>query len=351
MPSSARLTDVWSGICCCHPPIPCIGMTGPIITASANKLSGSLGSARLTDTTQGGCGHTGTIVSGSSVVFVNSLQKATIGSAVTGCNIGNVVTGNPNHCIGLGASGAVPPLSMTVTVKGITVTYNESDFGNVDDEEAVDDGLNIYPPLQPGQTPTPRQLYKSQEFDVAPTNTIEIDSTAATTTTPPVSCLLAPTPAPDSFQLSANVQLGDVSTNTLLSHTSVRIQAGLSYQDIICNLQGVAENILEPLIAQYGNIQVITSGFRIGSGSSQHERGQAVDIQYLGFSNEQVFGVAQFIKDYVNYDQLILEYGGNKPWLHVSFNRAGNRDVSVSNKFGTRISAGNYVWRELRYMT
>jgi hypothetical protein len=53
----------------------------------------------------------------------------------------------------------------------------------------------------------------------------------------------------------------------------------------------------------------------------------------------------------LNYDQLILEYGGNKPWIHVSFNRAGNRDSSVSNKFGTRISAGNYQWRDLLYMT
>jgi uncharacterized Zn-binding protein involved in type VI secretion len=97
MPASSRLTDIWSGICCCHSDPPCIGMTGTIITASPNANSGGLGTARLTDITIGGCGHTGTIVSGSYNCNCNSLSKATIGSMVTGCNIGTVITGNPTH--------------------------------------------------------------------------------------------------------------------------------------------------------------------------------------------------------------------------------------------------------------
>lgn len=99
MPASARLTDIWSGICCCHPPIPCIGMTGPIITGSPNCNSGGLAQARLTDMTIGQCGHPGTIVTASPTVNANGLGKARIGDQVTGCNIGVIVTGSPNHNI------------------------------------------------------------------------------------------------------------------------------------------------------------------------------------------------------------------------------------------------------------
>ena len=97
MPASARLTDIWSGICCCHPPIPCIGMSGPIITGSPNDNSGSLAQARLTDITMGWCGHTGVIVTASSNCKANGLGKARIGDQVTGCNIGVIITGSPNH--------------------------------------------------------------------------------------------------------------------------------------------------------------------------------------------------------------------------------------------------------------
>lgn len=99
MPSSSRLTDIWVGICCCHPPIPCIPMSGPIITASPNHNSLGLAQARLTDITIGGCGHTGTIVTSSPNCFTNGLGKARIGDSVTGCNIGNIVTGAPTHII------------------------------------------------------------------------------------------------------------------------------------------------------------------------------------------------------------------------------------------------------------
>ena len=50
-------------------------------------------------------------------------------------------------------------------------------------------------------------------------------------------------------------------------------------------------------------------------------------------------------------DQFILEYGGNRPWIHCSFNRTGNRTNVASNKFGTRVSPGNYIWRSIKYMT
>ncbi len=100
MPNSSRLTDLWAGICCCHPPIPCIGMSGPIVTASTDGISSSLGQARLTDMTIGYCGHPGIIVTSSVASKANSLGKARVGDTVTGCNIGTLITGNPTNEVG-----------------------------------------------------------------------------------------------------------------------------------------------------------------------------------------------------------------------------------------------------------
>ena len=97
MPASARLTDLWTGICCCHKDPTCIQMSGPIITASPNDNSGGLAQARLTDITMGWCGHTGIIVTASPNCKTNGLGKARIGDQVTGCNIGVIITGHPTH--------------------------------------------------------------------------------------------------------------------------------------------------------------------------------------------------------------------------------------------------------------
>lgn len=97
MPASSRLTDIWSGICCCHSDPTCISMAGPIVTGSPNTNSGGLAQARLSDMTIGYCGHVGAIVTGSLNCNANGLAKARIGDQVSGCNIGKIVTGSPNH--------------------------------------------------------------------------------------------------------------------------------------------------------------------------------------------------------------------------------------------------------------
>jgi len=250
--------------------------------------------------------------------------------------------------------GMVSPLETIVQFQDIQIVYNESDYGNIDDEAEVDDGLNVYPTKAPGETPTRREEIRSQALDVAPTTTEEIDNDEPVAETPqdPVACTEIPMPPPNSFVLSPNFTLGSVSTQTALSRQQVRPQAGLRIEDIVCNLQGWAQNVGEPIATTYGRANMlITSGFRPGSGSSQHERGQACDMQFPKMTNAQIYEIAVWIRDNVAYDQLILEYGGNRPWIHCSFNRAGNRAVSASNKFGTRVSAGSYVWRSLRNMS
>ncbi len=101
MPKVSRITDMFVGICCCHPPAPCIPMTGKILTGSPDSQSNILSVGRINDLVIGDCGHTGKIVTGSGSNISNNLGKATIGSQVTGCLIGKIVTGNPTHDTGL----------------------------------------------------------------------------------------------------------------------------------------------------------------------------------------------------------------------------------------------------------
>lgn len=97
MPAVSRLTDIWSGICCCHSSPTCISMAGPIITASGNHDSSALPVARLTDMVIGYCGHVGNIITASSRNITNALGKARIGDSVSGCTIGSIITGNSRH--------------------------------------------------------------------------------------------------------------------------------------------------------------------------------------------------------------------------------------------------------------
>jgi hypothetical protein len=323
-------------------------MSGPVITSSKDSKAGALGQARLTDITMGWCGHTGQIVTSSTTVLANSLGKARIGDVVTGCNIGFLIMGLKKKNV---ESQGGTTIRTTITFQDQVIVFTEVDYGNIDDEEPTDDGLNVYPPITT-RPPTPQEIERSEDLDVSPTNEIAEDSTASSTSTPSILCDDVTAPVDPDYVLSANYTAKELSTNAVISHYVIRAQHGLTVSDIVCNLQAVAQFILEPLVARYGKANfIITSAFRHGSSTSQHERGQAVDIQFPLYTNQQVYDVAVWIKNNLNYDQLILEYGGNRPWIHCSFNRAGNRADGTYNKFGTRISPGNYVWGTIKYMT
>jgi hypothetical protein len=130
----------------------------------------------------------------------------------------------------------------------------------------------------------------------------------------------------DGTKLSNSFTLGSLSSSAHFPHTVVA-QNGLSKDEIICNLKGLAENVLDKVKAQYPNL-LITSGFRRGSGGSQHLKGQAADFQFSGLSDVGYFEVAKWISENTSYDQLLLEYkntGSGNPWIHVSHNNEKNR--------------------------
>jgi hypothetical protein len=123
-------------------------------------------------------------------------------------------------------------------------------------------------------------------------------------------------------KLSTNYSLRNVSIGTQFPHQIVA-QNGLTVSDIICNLKAVAENIIEPLARKYPGFQ-INSGFRKGTSSSQHNRGQAVDIQWPGISAAEYTVRAQWVKSNLPFDQFIFEHG-NSIWFHLSYNRSLTR--------------------------
>jgi hypothetical protein len=149
-----------------------------------------------------------------------------------------------------------------------------------------------------------------------------------------------------SFVLSPNFRLSTVSSGAIVSRHTVSPQHGLSRQDIVCNLKALCEQVLEPIKKQYPSM-IVTSGFRSPGhskavGISQHEKGQAADIQFSGLPRERYFQIAQWIRDNVPFDQMLLEYkstGTKLPWIHLTFNREGSRNT-FSTFFNHRTAPG-----------
>lgn len=110
------------------------------------------------------------------------------------------------------------------------------------------------------------------------------------------------------------------------------------------NMIRIAEDIFEPIREHFGKPIIISSFFRSaavnkkvgGSKTSQHVKGEAMDIdaQILGgLTNRAIFF---YIKDYLLYDQLIWEKGNDSEpdWVHVSLKASGNRKQILKYKNG-----------------
>jgi uncharacterized protein YcbK (DUF882 family) len=104
--------------------------------------------------------------------------------------------------------------------------------------------------------------------------------------------------------------------------------------EVIENLKHLCENVLEKIRANFARPITINSGYRGpalnkaigGAKNSQHLTGQAADIEIAGIDNKTLFN---WIKDNLQFDQLILEYYKedvpNSGWVHVSWNSLRNR--------------------------
>lgn len=112
------------------------------------------------------------------------------------------------------------------------------------------------------------------------------------------------------------------------------------------NMKYVASKVFDPVRKHVGGPLHASSFYRsqalnkvIGGSSktSQHMRGEAIDIDADTFGYGTNIGVFTFIKKYLDFDQLILEYpdgNGNPAWVHVSLRRDGKnrREILVKLK-------------------
>jgi hypothetical protein len=133
---------------------------------------------------------------------------------------------------------------------------------------------------------------------------------------------------PGTLKLSKYFYLKDVSTNTSATSAGVRPQNGLTSAQIVSNLKYLAVNALDPIKDKYPDM-VITSGFRAGNSKSDHNYGQAVDLQFRGHSYSDYYEIAEWIKNNTPYKQVLLEYAsrpsGTIAWIHLASAQNGSK--------------------------
>ena len=97
----------------------------------------------------------------------------------------------------------------------------------------------------------------------------------------------------------------------------------------------LAENIFQPIRECFATPIFISSGYRSdalneaigGSKTSQHSKGEAIDIDMdhrNGPENEEIF---HYISANLPFDQLIWQFGTDErpDWVHVSYNSDGEQ--------------------------
>ena len=144
------------------------------------------------------------------------------------------------------------------------------------------------------------------------------------------------------MQLSKNLSLSEVTRSETAKRRGI---SNMPTPEHIENFKKLAENVFQPIREHFGKPIRISSGYRSkdlntavgGSLSSQHCTGEAIDIDMDGtdITNAQIF---HFIKDNLNFDQLIAEFpeNSNPAWVHVSYESTGKqrKQILVAKKVG-----------------
>jgi hypothetical protein len=133
------------------------------------------------------------------------------------------------------------------------------------------------------------------------------------------------------MQLSKNLSLAEVVRSESAKRNGI---SNNPTKEHLANLTSIALNVFQPIRDNFLVPIHISSGYRSvalnravgGSNTSQHSKGQALDIDMDGtkITNKQIF---DFIKDNIEFDQLIWEFGTDKnpDWVHVSYAKGKNR--------------------------
>ena len=139
------------------------------------------------------------------------------------------------------------------------------------------------------------------------------------------------------MKLSEHLDLSEVTRSESAKRNGI---SNMPTEAHIANFKLLAEKIFEPIRTHFRCPIIISSGYRSkelnaaigGSLTSQHCQGEAIDIDMdgtaNGVTNRMVF---DYIKDNLNFDQLIYEFGdaNNPDWVHVSYESTGNQRKQI----------------------
>lgn len=353
MPASIRIGD----------PVSC-GDT--MAQGSPDVFANSIPHTRISiDNTAGHCYAPTPISSASPDTFINNKNAVRVGdpiiphtcSPIPATHGGNMAAGSPNVYINSGGgAGAIidnnPPFSTPGIDPPPGANPGNPDITTADvhvfEENDDPDGPLGGPPSGTTQVPL---VEVEDDPTPAPTNPppsqdcSDVDSLPAsftwTTAHPSYNAFAT------SFALSPNFRASDMSYAAVSYYeftAAVNQANGDSQKTILGNMCHHAKTILEPLLAD-GNVPTmnITSAFRNKTGGSQHNRGQATDIQFPSFhgsgsTGQQYFDLAKYIRDNFNFDQMILEWFGRNPWIHISTNPSSHRNIVL-----TQTSSNSYA--------
>jgi len=95
----------------------------------------------------------------------------------------------------------------------------------------------------------------------------------------------------------------------------------------------LAQNIFQPIREHFATPIFLSSGYRSdalnkavgGSKTSQHSKGEAIDIDMDGHKGPTNTEIFHYIRENLPFDQLIWEFGNDKApdWVHVSYKKGG----------------------------
>jgi zinc D-Ala-D-Ala carboxypeptidase len=139
------------------------------------------------------------------------------------------------------------------------------------------------------------------------------------------------------MKLSEHLDLSEVIRSESAKRNGI---SNMPIESHIRNLKLLAENIFQPIRNNFRCPIHISSAYRSielnrivkGSLTSQHCTGEAIDIDMdgtpNGVTNKMIFN---YIKDNLEFDQLIWEFGtnDNPDWVHVSYESTGKQRKQV----------------------
>ena len=144
------------------------------------------------------------------------------------------------------------------------------------------------------------------------------------------------------MNLSAHVTLKEFQSSGIATLRGIKNEMSATQ---IESAKLLCENVFEPLRLYLNTPIKISSGFRClqvnrligGSATSQHTKGEAMDLQI----NAKGFN---FIKDKLEFDQLIWEFGNDEQpsWVHVSFSSRNRKQVLKASKKNGKIIYTNF---------